>query len=282
MNINDLEDIKQELLKRDILYYEGGCWTQYGGGKYIWEPYNNNLRHPDFYKTIYERRIPSKDKDLDLEWFEDWNNFPRDKLYKFIVGLKRRQTILESVPPDIIEHLYYNQKYSIKKLSLFFKVSVNRIKEYFLYWNIEIKSRKKLSKEIWENHPEKMQETLKEMKKGLFEFNLKKVNDSIYAFDSNGVIIGWKKDRFDKKYPEFTWDIYKEPKWKEKSLEILENNKWMCEGCGEEASEVHHKKNFYNNPQIALKDDNLVALCHKCHEIISKTRKEYAKKNYKM
>ena len=44
---------------------------------------------------------------------------------------------------------------------------------------------------------------------------------------------------------------------------------YLCESCGEPASEVHHIKHLtpdnIDNPEVTLNESNLMCLCHKCH-----------------
>lgn len=97
---------------------------------------------------------------------------------------------------------------------------------------------------------------------------------TIYSYELlTYIIMGFKRDWFYDKYPEFTWDCYREPAWKEKSLEFCNKKDWTCERCREYGDECHHKRNFYNNPEIALKDSNLECLCHQCHQEETNKRK---------
>ena len=97
-----------------------------------------------------------------------------------------------------------------------------------------------------------------------------------FSFDiNNNNIIGFNKAWFYLKYPKFTYDIYNEIAWIRKSLEILNEDNRICKDCWGLALEVHHLKNFYKYPEIALLRDNLISLCKKHHEIRHKNNKNY-------
>lgn len=53
---------------------------------------------------------------------------------------------------------------------------------------------------------------------------------------------------------------------------------YLCESCGEPASEVHHIKHLtpdnIDNPEVTLNESNLMCLCHKCHMKIHKSEAE--------
>lgn len=62
-------------------------------------------------------------------------------------------------------------------------------------------------------------------------------------------------------------ELYKDPRWKKKRLEILKRDKHKCLVCGCDAQDVHHIKyigNSYNEPWD-IDNDYLVSLCKKCH-----------------
>lgn len=61
-------------------------------------------------------------------------------------------------------------------------------------------------------------------------------------------------------------ELYKDPRWKKKRLEILKRDKYKCQICGCNAQDVHHIKyiNSYNAPWD-IENDYLVSLCKKCH-----------------
>lgn len=58
--------------------------------------------------------------------------------------------------------------------------------------------------------------------------------------------------------------------WKRKRQKILKRDGYMCRNCKRfgrirEATEVHHIKHADEYPELALVDENLVSLCHACH-----------------
>ena len=58
----------------------------------------------------------------------------------------------------------------------------------------------------------------------------------------------------------------KSPEWKEKRLEVLRRDKFICQKCKKEwATEVHHLtyKNIYNE-----RLEDLLSVCKGCHEKI--------------
>ena len=127
-----------------------------------------------------------------------------------------------------------------------------------------------------------LQETNNRLKEKAFPW-LNKKYDKKYEFDEQGNIFGFKYKWFKEKYPEYTYEIYKEPMWVIRSLEILEGYNFMCQceackGEGRRATEVHHIKNFYNNPQSALLPSNLMAVNWECHQKKTKENKESFKK----
>lgn len=82
-------------------------------------------------------------------------------------------------------------------------------------------------------------------------------------------------------------EFYKSKKWKRKRQQILRRDGYQCQDCKRygrirEATEVHHIKFLEFFPELALDDDNLVSLCHACHNArhpekavkSSKSRKE--------
>lgn len=59
-------------------------------------------------------------------------------------------------------------------------------------------------------------------------------------------------------------------KWKKKRREILRRDGYQCRECRRygrvrEATEVHHIKHADEYPELAYKSQNLVSLCHACH-----------------
>ena len=60
----------------------------------------------------------------------------------------------------------------------------------------------------------------------------------------------------------------KDPKWKEKRLEILKRERFKCEGCGKSGTvlDVHHQYYCSNREPWEYPNWNFVALCRPCHE----------------
>lgn len=63
---------------------------------------------------------------------------------------------------------------------------------------------------------------------------------------------------------------YDSARWKKKRARILRRDGYMCQRCRRygrhvEAREVHHIKPVDEFPELAWNDDNLVSLCHACH-----------------
>ena len=63
---------------------------------------------------------------------------------------------------------------------------------------------------------------------------------------------------------------YNSQKWKRKRAKILRRDNYQCRECRRygrmtEATEVHHIKHADEYPELAFIDDNLVSLCHACH-----------------
>jgi hypothetical protein len=50
---------------------------------------------------------------------------------------------------------------------------------------------------------------------------------------------------------------------------MLESRDWRCEICGRERTlEAHHVVPFHVAPDLELVEENLVALCRRCHLLI--------------
>lgn len=62
---------------------------------------------------------------------------------------------------------------------------------------------------------------------------------------------------------------YKNPLWQKRRLEVMEEAEFMCQMCfnGENQLHVHHKR-YVKGRRIWEYDSNeLVVLCHECHEV---------------
>lgn len=63
---------------------------------------------------------------------------------------------------------------------------------------------------------------------------------------------------------------YQSQKWKRKRLKILRRDNYLCQECKRygkmiAAREVHHIKYSDEYPELAYDDNNLISLCHACH-----------------
>lgn len=57
-------------------------------------------------------------------------------------------------------------------------------------------------------------------------------------------------------------EYMKSPEWQERRLEFLKNADYICEGCGEKASHVHHT----NYDSLGDEEESDVqVLCRDCH-----------------
>ena len=75
-------------------------------------------------------------------------------------------------------------------------------------------------------------------------------------------------------------NFYKSTRWKKKRRAILRRDKYICQECARygrkvERREVHHIKFLEEFPELAFDNDNLISLCHACH---NKKHPEKAKK----
>jgi 5-methylcytosine-specific restriction endonuclease McrA len=81
--------------------------------------------------------------------------------------------------------------------------------------------------------------------------------------------------------------FYNSKEWKEKRIDILIRDRNECQDCivrirkaveegirltpedrkVRRATEVHHIQELKEHPELALDDDNLIGLCHTCHDI---------------
>ena len=68
-------------------------------------------------------------------------------------------------------------------------------------------------------------------------------------------------------------DFYQSGKWKRKRERILRRDKYTCQICKRygrirEATIVHHKIEYEDDPSLGLVDSNLVSVCKSCHEML--------------
>lgn len=59
-------------------------------------------------------------------------------------------------------------------------------------------------------------------------------------------------------------------RWRRKREHILRRDGYLCQRCKRygkriDAVTVHHIKHTDEYPELAYKDDNLISLCHNCH-----------------
>ena len=63
---------------------------------------------------------------------------------------------------------------------------------------------------------------------------------------------------------------YTASRWLRTRKRILRRDGYMCRECSRygrarAAAEVHHIKHVDEYPELAYKDENLISLCHACH-----------------
>ena len=67
-----------------------------------------------------------------------------------------------------------------------------------------------------------------------------------------------------------TRTFYMGRKWKRKRMAVLRRDAYQCQDCRRygrmrQATEVHHIKHLDEYPELAYESDNLISLCHACH-----------------
>lgn len=65
-------------------------------------------------------------------------------------------------------------------------------------------------------------------------------------------------------------DFYTSPLWRRKQQQVLKQQNYECQRCKKKglvtkAVTVHHKEYLRRYPELALEDENLEAVCDKCH-----------------
>ena len=62
-------------------------------------------------------------------------------------------------------------------------------------------------------------------------------------------------------------ELFKDPRWQKKRLEVLQRDGWKCKMCGDAKSSlnVHHKWYVKDRSPWEYKDNALVTLCENCH-----------------
>jgi len=64
-------------------------------------------------------------------------------------------------------------------------------------------------------------------------------------------------------------DRYLDPRWLQRREEILFRDGYICQRCGDQASQVHHLKYITGHELWEYTDEDLLSLCPDCHEIES-------------
>lgn len=76
--------------------------------------------------------------------------------------------------------------------------------------------------------------------------------------------------------------LYRTKQWQSLRLEVLERDHYECQRCCgknmlgyptkhtriETANTVHHIQEVYDRPDLMLDKDNLISLCHHCHDVV--------------
>ena len=65
-------------------------------------------------------------------------------------------------------------------------------------------------------------------------------------------------------------DLFKDPRWQKKRLEILQRDNFKCRSCKDDLStlHVHHLCYDYKIDPWDYKNDDLITLCETCHEAL--------------
>mgnify|MGYP002530115466 CR=1 FL=1 len=89
------------------------------------------------------------------------------------------------------------------------------------------------------------------------------------------VIIGlvllsrWSFNLRRKRRREYYKEYLKSDAWKRKRYVVLKRDNWVCQYCGDKATEVHHKK--YARINIGREPIKwLISICRNCHQKIHK------------
>lgn len=83
---------------------------------------------------------------------------------------------------------------------------------------------------------------------------------------------------------DFAKQFYASTAWKNCREVYKKKMCYICERCGDVATEVHHIQPLtpdnIHNPEVTLNFNNLMCLCHQCHTDIHKNHLDtYRKKN---
>jgi len=62
-------------------------------------------------------------------------------------------------------------------------------------------------------------------------------------------------------------ELFKDPRWQKKRLEVLELNNWECENCGNKKKtlSIHHKHYKKGTMPWEYENFELICLCYVCH-----------------
>lgn len=77
---------------------------------------------------------------------------------------------------------------------------------------------------------------------------------------------------------------YQALKWKRFREKILRRDGYMCQCCKRygrttEATEVHHIRHADEYPELVYEADNVISLCHSCHNKQHPEKAKAAKRN---
>lgn len=80
--------------------------------------------------------------------------------------------------------------------------------------------------------------------------------------------------------------FYKSWAWKKCREVVLIRDDYLCQVCAKHgqltaAKIVHHIVHLKDDPLLALEEDNLMSVCHPCHETIHSKDKKEPHKEYK-
>jgi 5-methylcytosine-specific restriction protein A len=65
-------------------------------------------------------------------------------------------------------------------------------------------------------------------------------------------------------------NFYKTSKWKKKRENVLRRDEYLCRQCkrygkNTQATTVHHVQQLETHPELRLDSNNLLSVCHICH-----------------
>ena len=77
--------------------------------------------------------------------------------------------------------------------------------------------------------------------------------------------------KYDGHHPKIIRDFYDSGAWRKASTAYLKSRRYICEVCGDVATETHHKDRITptmiksGRTDLLYGEDNLLAVCHRCH-----------------